>query len=155
MGAVGSSRTPHRSHFGYDLSTADRSRPPSVGCAIKFLICPPSAACWTSSEIARSPKARPLLPMIMSAAGVLSIGPSPQTDEVVRATSSYFRTAAPRRRARLVIRSSKRGGWGQDVFIEWNGHKPTNLSDCGDDFGGQPSLSADGTRVLWIRSPAL
>jgi len=53
---------------------------------------------------------------------------------------------------RLEVRDSERGGRGRDVFlISVAGVR--NLTDCGDDFCGQPSRSQDGFRVFYIRQP--
>jgi len=52
---------------------------------------------------------------------------------------------------RLEMRRSERGGRGFDVFLV-DGGRVQNLSDCGDDACGQPSLSPDGTAVHFIRS---
>ncbi|OPY76446.1 MAG: hypothetical protein A4E65_03185 [Syntrophorhabdus sp. PtaU1.Bin153] len=50
----------------------------------------------------------------------------------------------------LYVERSARGGRGFDVFLKVE-YKVTNLSDCGDDRCGQPSLSPDFRRVLYIR----
>jgi hypothetical protein len=52
---------------------------------------------------------------------------------------------------RLEVRDSQRGGRGHDVFLI-NGAEVRNLTDCGDDSCGQPSRSADGAAVFFIRS---
>jgi hypothetical protein len=49
--------------------------------------------------------------------------------------------------ARLEVRDSTRGGQGRDVFLG-----ATNLTDCGDDFCGQPARSQDGRAVFYIRA---
>ena len=51
---------------------------------------------------------------------------------------------------RLEVRRSERGGRGYDVFLLSDG-RSRNLSDCGDDSCGQPSLTPDGKHVLFIR----
>jgi len=54
--------------------------------------------------------------------------------------------------SRLEVRDSTRGGRGRDVFrIDGKGTK--NLTDCGDDFCGQPSRSQDGVAIYYIRGP--
>jgi hypothetical protein len=54
---------------------------------------------------------------------------------------------------RLEVRDSTRGGRGRDVFlIDSAGTR--NLTDCGDDFCGQPARSPDGLAVFYIRGPA-
>jgi hypothetical protein len=53
---------------------------------------------------------------------------------------------------RLEVRDSERGGRGRDVFLI--GVAGTrNVTDCGDDFCGQPSRSQDGLRIFYIREP--
>ncbi len=52
----------------------------------------------------------------------------------------------------LVVDRSERGGRGFDVFLRTDDDS-YNLSDCGDDSCGQPSLSADRRRVLFILRP--
>ncbi len=53
---------------------------------------------------------------------------------------------------RLEVRVSERGRRGRDVFlIDSVGQQ--NLTDCGDDFCGQPSRSHDGRGVFYIRAP--
>jgi hypothetical protein len=53
---------------------------------------------------------------------------------------------------RLEVRDSTRGGRGRDVFlIDVSG--PRNLTDCGDDFCGQPARSHDGLAIFYIRAP--
>jgi len=52
--------------------------------------------------------------------------------------------------SRLEVRDSERGGRGRDVFlIGVAGVR--NLTDCGDDFCGQPSRSQDGLRIFYVR----
>ena len=52
---------------------------------------------------------------------------------------------------RLEVRDSERGGRGRDVFlIGIAGSR--NLTDCGDDFCGQPSRSQDALAVFYIRN---
>lgn len=52
----------------------------------------------------------------------------------------------------LFVERSERGGRGFDVYMKSEG-KVINLSDCGDDRCGQPSLSADFRLALFIRKP--
>ena len=94
-------------------------------------------------------------PAVMSPEGHLSLAPPPQGAEDRKRHAALL----PDSRAytdgrRLVVRPSERGGRGLDVFIERDGQPATNLSDCGDDYCGQPSLSPDGRHVLWVRSEA-
>jgi hypothetical protein len=89
---------------------------------------------------------------ILGSDGTLAVGVSPSTAEerqrqalLLQETRSYADGRS------LAVRSSTRGR-GVDVYIAKKGKQTTDLSDCGDDFCGQPSLSPDGTRVTWIRS---
>jgi hypothetical protein len=50
----------------------------------------------------------------------------------------------------LYVERSTRGGRGFDVFLK-KGEEVINVSDCGDDACGQPSLSPDFRRVLYVR----
>src|SRR5262249_12461574 len=52
---------------------------------------------------------------------------------------------------RLEVRDSERGGRGRDVFLIDTGSR--NLTDCGDDFCGQPSRSQDALTVFYVRRP--
>jgi hypothetical protein len=51
---------------------------------------------------------------------------------------------------RLEVRDSQRGGRGRDVFLV-SGAEVKNLTDCGDDYCGQPSRSADGSVIFFIQ----
>ncbi len=52
----------------------------------------------------------------------------------------------------LLVDRSLRGGRGFDVFMK-SADRAVPLSDCGDDRCGQPSLSPDLKRILFIRQP--
>jgi hypothetical protein len=52
---------------------------------------------------------------------------------------------------RLVVRRSERGGGGFDIYLI-QGSAARNLTDCGNDRCGQPSLTSDGRAVLYIRA---
>jgi hypothetical protein len=52
---------------------------------------------------------------------------------------------------RLEVRDSERGGRGRDVFLIGIAGSQ-NLTDCGDDFCGQPSRSLDARAVFYIRN---
>jgi len=53
---------------------------------------------------------------------------------------------------RLEIRRSARGGRGFDVFLITDG-ATRNISDCGDDACGQPSLAPDAGRCSTSARP--
>jgi len=50
----------------------------------------------------------------------------------------------------MEVSRSKHGGRGFDVYYTI-GQQTLNVSDCGDDLCGQPSLSPDGQCVLYVR----
>jgi hypothetical protein len=84
--------------------------------------------------------------------GRLTLGAPPATAEERKRQAVLMQESRAYRDGRsLVLRYSQRGR-GLDVFLEAPGAAAVNLSDCGDDACGQPSLSPDGSRVAWIRS---
>lgn len=93
-------------------------------------------------------------PAAMSPGGDLSVAPPPDNATDRKRHAALLPESRTFQDGRsLVVRPSERGGRGIDVFIERDGQQATNLSDCGDDYCGQPSLAADGRHVLWVRSP--
>jgi hypothetical protein len=94
------------------------------------------------------PRARPA---ILLPTGELQTFQHAESDEEEDRTSTLLeenRAYADGRN--LMVKRSARGGRGFDVFLV-SGGKERNLSDCGDDACGQPSLSPDGQRVLYVR----
>jgi hypothetical protein len=90
---------------------------------------------------------------ILSPKGELTIGTSPASTEERERQAALLqesRTYADGRR--LSISYSERGGRGLDIFIAASDRPTANISDCGDDACGQPSISPDGKWVAWIRS---
>ena len=53
--------------------------------------------------------------------------------------------------ARLRLIRSRRGGRGLDVLFERPGVGSVNVSDCGNDECGQPSLAPGGKRIFFVR----
>lgn len=51
----------------------------------------------------------------------------------------------------LVVRRSERGGEGFDIYLI-KGNTQRNMTDCGNDRCGQPSLTSDGLAMLYIRA---
>ena len=99
--------------------------------------------------MAGRPRAHPAL---ATASGELRLLPQPETPDELRNVSLLLqenRTYADGRELR--VERSTRGGRGFDVFLVAGG-MVRNLSDCGDDACGQPSLSPDGQRALYIRA---
>ena len=52
---------------------------------------------------------------------------------------------------RLAVRRSERGGEGFDIYLI-EGNTQRNMTDCGNDRCGQPSLTSDGLAMLYIRA---
>jgi hypothetical protein len=93
-------------------------------------------------------------PALMTPGGELRRLPQPETDEERERVSLLLqenRAYADGRQ--LIVRRSTRGGRGYDVSLVTNG-EARNLSDCGDDLCGQPSLSPDRRYVLYVRAPS-
>jgi len=90
---------------------------------------------------------------ILSPKGELTTGASPASDEERQRQSVLLQESRAYADGRnLSIRYSERGGRGLDIFLSAKGASTTNLSDCGDDACGQPTLSPDGKKAAWIRS---
>lgn len=99
--------------------------------------------------VAGSSRARPAA---TGTGGVVSILPEPETEETwSRVAILLQENRAYEGGKELVVRRSTRGGRGFDVFLLADG-RTQNISDCGDSACGQPSLSSDGTHVLYVRS---
>lgn len=87
----------------------------------------------------------------LHADGKITLSPAPQSDEERKRKSileQENRAYAGNRS--LYVERSTRGGRGFDVFFK-TGEVVVNLSDCGDDRCGHPSLSPDFRRVLYVR----
>jgi hypothetical protein len=98
---------------------------------------------------ADEPRARPAL---LSADGSVQILPAPETDADRQRES--FALQEERDYAdgmRLRVRRSERGGQGFDIFLVKDGTQ-RNLTDCGNARCGQPSLTSDGSALLYIRA---
>jgi hypothetical protein len=90
-------------------------------------------------------------PALLSRSGELSVLPPGTTAEERSRVSLLLQEDRPYSEdRRLVVARSERGGRGFDVYYI-AGHERLNVSDCGDDACGQPSLSADQARVLYVR----
>ncbi len=90
---------------------------------------------------------------ILSVGGELTIGASPASEEERQRQSVLLQESRAYADGRnLAIRYSERGGRGLDIFLSAKGASTANLSDCGDDACGQPTLSPDGKKAAWIRS---
>ena len=87
--------------------------------------------------------------------GALEVGPAPTTPELRRQQGVLIQESREYDGGRQVrVGRSERGGRGFDVYYSRSGLGRVNVSDCGDDLCGQPSLSPDGSRILFIRLPA-
>jgi hypothetical protein len=51
----------------------------------------------------------------------------------------------------LRVSRSARGGRGFDVFYAQPGADRLDVSDCGDDSCGQPSMAPDGSKIVYVR----
>lgn len=93
-------------------------------------------------------------PVLLTGKGELLRLPQPETEQQKTRVSMLLqedRIYADGRQ--LMVTRSQRGGRGYDVNLAVNG-ATRNLSDCGDDACGQPSLSPDGGYVLYIHAEA-
>jgi hypothetical protein len=101
--------------------------------------------------VAGRPRAQPAL---MTENGRLSLLPQPETEqEKARISMLLQENYAYADGRRLLVTRSQRGGRGYDISLAAD-DSTKNLSDCGDDACGQPSLSPDGRYVLYIRASA-
>jgi hypothetical protein len=92
-------------------------------------------------------------PAVISASGALTVFDPPVTEEDrdrCRALLQESRRFADG--LELRIGRSGRGGRGYDVFLRTRDGSVTNVSDCGDSYCGQPSISPDGKTVAFVRS---
>jgi hypothetical protein len=101
--------------------------------------------------VAGRPRAEPAL---ITQKGELLVLPQPETEQEKARVSILLQENLDYANGRqVVVTRSERGGRGYDVNLV-TGDSVKNLSDCGDDACGQPSLSPDGRYVLYIRAPA-
>jgi hypothetical protein len=92
-------------------------------------------------------------PAILSRDGRVSLWPAPATpDERKRQGVLLQESQSLDGGRRLVVGRSQRGGRGFDVFYTSPTADRLNVSDCGDASCGQPSIAADGSRIVYIRS---
>ncbi len=89
-------------------------------------------------------------PALLTVDGRLSILPEPSTDEEKERISALLKEDRRYTEGLMEVSRSKRGGRGFDVLYTI-GQQTLNVSDCGDDLCGQPSLSPDGQHVLYVR----
>jgi hypothetical protein len=97
--------------------------------------------------LAGKPRPRPAL---STRSGELHVFPQPESnsDRERQALLLQENRSYADGRELTVVRSP--GGRGYDVRLT-SGSRVVNLSDCGDDSCGQPSLSSDGALVLYVR----
>jgi hypothetical protein len=99
--------------------------------------------------VVSEPRARPAL---LSPDHAIHIVPAPEADE--ERQREAFALQEDRDYAdgtRLVVRRSERGGEGFDIYLI-KGNAQRNMTDCGNDRCGQPSLTSDGLAMLYIRA---
>ncbi len=90
---------------------------------------------------------------ILTKNGDLQVSQPPTSDEEKTQRSRFLqenRSYVGNRT--LFVERSERGGRGFDVFLKTE-DQIVNISDCGDDSCGQPSVSPDFRRVFYIRQP--
>ncbi len=88
---------------------------------------------------------------LLNADGSITVSSSPQSDEEQKRKLALMQESRSYSGNRsLYVERSTRGGRGFDVFFNIEG-LAINLSNCGDDRCGQPSLSPDNKRVLYVR----
>jgi hypothetical protein len=91
-------------------------------------------------------------PARIGANGSVQVGDAPAGDDEKRALARLQQDARAYSGDRaLLVDRSERGGRGFDVFLR-TPDGTFNLSDCGDDYCGQASLSPDQRRVVFIRA---
>jgi hypothetical protein len=91
-------------------------------------------------------------PVLLTSKGELLTLPKLETEEEqVRVSRLLQENRAYQNGRELIVTRSARGGRGYDVNLI-TGDLARNLSDCGDNACGQPSLSPDGRYVLYIRA---
>lgn len=91
---------------------------------------------------------------VLHSDGKITNSPSPKSDEDEKRKSILEQENRAYTGGRsLSVRRSARGGQGFDVFFKKGETPAVNLSDCGDDACGQPSLSPDFRTVLYVRKP--
>ena len=101
--------------------------------------------------VAGRPRAQPAL---MNESGRLLLLPQPETEQDRAHVSMLLQENHPYADGRqLLVTRSQRGGRGYDITFA-TGASTKDLSDCGDDACGQPSLSPDGRYVLYVRTSA-
>jgi hypothetical protein len=101
--------------------------------------------------VAGRPRAQPAL---MNESGRLLLLPQPETEQDRAHVSMLLQENHAYADGRqLLVTRSQRGGRGYDITFA-TGASTKDLSDCGDDACGQPSLSPDGRYVLYIRASA-
>jgi hypothetical protein len=96
-----------------------------------------------------APRARPAL---LSHDHVIHIVPLPESDQERRREAIALQEDRDYAGGkRLVVRRSERGGEGFDIYLI-EGSAQRNMTDCGNDRCGQPSLTGDGLAMLYIRA---
>jgi hypothetical protein len=87
--------------------------------------------------------------------GRVEVGAAPTTAELRRQHGVLIQESREYDGGRrLQVARSERGGRGFDVYYSRAPLSRVNVSDCGNDLCGQPSLSADGSKILFIRLAA-
>jgi hypothetical protein len=97
--------------------------------------------------------ARPRVsPAMLTPTGELRVLPAPESDrERERISLLLQENRAYDDGSELIVKRSTHGGRGFDIGLVTQGSEKT-LSDCGDDYCGQPSMSADRRYVVYVRT---
>lgn len=97
--------------------------------------------------------ARPRVsPAMLTPTGELRVFPLPESDsERERVSLLLQENRAYADGSELIVKRSTHGGRGYDISLVTKSSNKT-LSDCGDDYCGQPSLSPDRRYVVYVRT---
>jgi hypothetical protein len=97
----------------------------------------------------------PARPAVLTAAGELHMLSAPKSAQERSQVSILLQeNRAYEDGTDLLVQRSVRGGRGFDIYIVTGHADARTLTDCGDDYCGQPSLSPDHRYVVYVRAPA-
>ena len=92
-------------------------------------------------------------PAMLTPKGELRVFPAPESDDERERVSRLLQeNRAYADGSELIVKRSTHGGRGYDISLVTKGSVKT-LSDCADDYCGQPSLSPDRRYVVYVRTP--
>lgn len=97
----------------------------------------------------------PARPAVLTASGELHVLPAPTSaQERAQVSMLLQENRAYEDGIDLLVQRSVRGGRGFDISIVSGHANARTLTDCGDDYCGQPSMSPDHRYVAYVRAPA-